>query len=178
MRIIVIEGSDGTGKSTLVDNLGNWLRPHVRLSCGPPKTESAFVEYSALIDAAEEIAATSDSHVIIDRLHLGEMVYGTLLRGTPKLSLQELRALSTRLDNLGAVRVLLNASDECVIGRLVARDGGVPDPKSGAKCEQTPQISLLFRAFGRYDKWRVVNADQHPLAIAREVAELTVSPEV
>ena len=87
--IVIIEGMDRCGKSTLVDS----LRKHVMTDPGtfvhhsvsPPKdvkdpNKWELDNYRALIDFAGG-AAAGDQSILFDRFHLGAYVYGVKYRG-------------------------------------------------------------------------------------------------
>lgn len=72
--IFIIEGPDGAGKTTLARQLAKDydLEYHHE---GPPPTDKVTQYYiNLLLDA-------KDKRIIFDRLALGEMVYGPILRG-------------------------------------------------------------------------------------------------
>lgn len=75
--IIVLEGADGTGKTTAAGKLKRILNADV-LHFGPPERHPLY-EY--------EIALQNITrNTVIDRLHWGELVYGPIYRGESKLS--------------------------------------------------------------------------------------------
>lgn len=83
--IIVLEGPDGCGKSTLAHQLDEELTKQghdtVVLKFGQPTLECPFEEYEKTLYPHIEAGKT----IICDRLHLGERVYGPLLRGHDRL---------------------------------------------------------------------------------------------
>lgn len=83
MHLIILEGPDGSGKSTLANELDKCGYAYVH--SGIPDTNDIFHDYlKTLIDAGEF------AHTVIDRLHLGERIYGEVMRGESKLTeLQE-----------------------------------------------------------------------------------------
>ena len=84
--LIIIEGCDGAGKSSLVQALhaaiaAEELGPCAIKHFGPP-TSWAVSEYELPL---HDYAAGSGSHLICDRYHLGEYVYGPIYRGRSEL---------------------------------------------------------------------------------------------
>jgi thymidylate kinase len=76
--LIIVEGPDGAGKTTFAELIVKELKERedrtIRLQhFGEPKTDP-FVEYTSL-------GYTSDYHLVCDRLHWGEVIYGPLYRG-------------------------------------------------------------------------------------------------
>ena len=96
--VIVVEGCDRTGKTTLCDQLSNFLKwPVVKFS--QPKVD-AMAEYT-------EALAEHPESFIADRLHLGESVYGPIYRGTPPVLRSRVLAFEGDLVGRGALLVLL-----------------------------------------------------------------------
>lgn len=79
--LIIIEGPDNTGKTTLARHLQEVFSLDY-IHCSKPKTDNPYLEYCELADSIKK-------PTVIDRAHLGEYVYGTLWRGgcsiTPKM---------------------------------------------------------------------------------------------
>jgi hypothetical protein len=84
--LIILEGPDWSGKTTLVEKLTKQLHDCtvIQLQRGPLKPESDPVfEYTHQIDGYTPGRA---EHVIADRWHLGELVYGPLKREGSRLT--------------------------------------------------------------------------------------------
>jgi len=71
--IILIEGVDGTGKTTLARTLQQVSSHRALFHAGPPQTASAFREYVRPLELAND-----GWTIICDRWHLGEMVWPTI----------------------------------------------------------------------------------------------------
>lgn len=87
--ILIIEGMDRCGKSTLVEQLRkryflNNTRVLVHHSSSPPKVENPneweVHHYKSLLDASYMLNYSHDFDVIYDRFHLGAIVYGKKYR--------------------------------------------------------------------------------------------------
>lgn len=74
--IIIIEGPDFSGKSTLAKSLMQRYRNHVYIHCAVTPDIYAL-HTNALTNA---IKLSKDFTVIIDRLHYSELVYGPIFR--------------------------------------------------------------------------------------------------
>lgn len=78
--IVIIEGADCSGKTTLAAALAaHWkITPrHV----GPPKDVAPFRQYmNACRDAVLSAEYTATSMALFDRLHIGERIYGPIVR--------------------------------------------------------------------------------------------------
>lgn len=69
---IIVEGPDGSGKSTLIKKLEESMGIEAKHDGGPPKT----------VGELEERLIHSPSHKLLDRWSgISELVYGTVLRG-------------------------------------------------------------------------------------------------
>lgn len=160
--IIIIEGCDGTGKSTLARALAKLLgwRYHHE---GKP-TQPAFEYYMNL-------ANTLEGNVVMDRAHLGELVYPRVKpqEGRPGLMLWEQHAIERVLTARGALLVHAQASPEWILN--VFRERG----EEYMTENEVEPVSRLFRhAVGQtvlhYAGWSVEDDIDDP-ARAREVME-------
>jgi hypothetical protein len=101
MAIIVIEGVDGAGKTTLAREFEKRGFRYVH-NGKPAPNEDVFETYTRqLLDAQR-------SNVVIDRLHVGETVYGQVVRGTSRISPAQLLLLNRLIFGLGGVVILCN----------------------------------------------------------------------
>ena len=99
--IVVLEGPDGSGKTTLAHQIQDRYGHAYRHEGPPPAGRPAlFYYYERLVDA--DAAAP----VILDRFALGERVYGPVLRGRDDLGYAGWAVVRDFLDARGAVRVL------------------------------------------------------------------------
>ena len=78
MSHVIIEGPDGAGKTSLARFIchRHTMAYHHE---GPPPDGSALHHYAGLL-------MNTTKPTVFDRLHLGELVYGPLLRGDSKLA--------------------------------------------------------------------------------------------
>lgn len=80
MAIIVLEGPDGGGKTTLANYLEKQFG-YIYLHTGVPENEDLLLEYAIKIQRAREMSVS----VVLDRLHVGESVYGPIIRKRDRL---------------------------------------------------------------------------------------------
>lgn len=135
MALILLEGVDGGGKSTLATRIEETFRfltedqpnpPTVtRIHKGKPTPNlDAFQEYELPLerfDLRDKVTSKRDL-VIMDRWHAGEQPYGKLYRGKSRLDDAGLLHVELTLSAYGAVKVLAQPDDvELVKFRLQER---------------------------------------------------------
>lgn len=102
--LIILEGPDGTGKTTLAGELEELIGARV-LHRGPPG-QDVITEYARDIQWYQP---GRGDHVVCDRWHLGEQVYGPILRGGSRFSRETFAHVEKVLQRRGAVLVVLTA---------------------------------------------------------------------
>lgn len=125
--LIIVEGTNGVGKSTFIERLRRRMdelsppgQHEVRvLHKGPPTEDTMVEEYELPL---QDYRPNTWKHVICDRWHLGEEVYGPLLRDGSQLTRPELRHINLFLESKGAVIVHLLANTETLLRRRTARE--------------------------------------------------------
>jgi thymidylate kinase len=117
---IVLEGPDGAGKTTLAKSLVE-TRGYAYHHEGLPPAENMLIYY------ARQFQVVIDAHerpVIFDRLHLGELVYGEIIRGHNRVGgIRGLRLLELLLQARGAVTILCLPPEKVCIENWFARKG-------------------------------------------------------
>jgi thymidylate kinase len=105
MPMIVIEGIDGGGKSTLVSRIKDLIPSNydkVFWSKGVPQHDNPEDEYM------KQLGWLRRHHfVVTDRYHVGELIYGPLYRGYSMTAGKPFAAIEEQLDQLNAVKVIL-----------------------------------------------------------------------
>ena len=117
MSIIIIEGCDGSGKTSFISELSHHAPPHTQmLKCGPLRQHPIFeyvlpfMTYSPVTD-----------FFICDRWHLGELVYGPLYRGKSRITPAMFLYIEAFLTSTAAIRVIMDTRYETIIHRLDQR---------------------------------------------------------
>lgn len=87
MKHVILEGPDGAGKTTLAQAICARFRMEYHHE-GPPPREGA------LVDHYEKLLLHSATDTVFDRLYLGELVYGPLLRNHSRLSHADVHRLT------------------------------------------------------------------------------------
>lgn len=137
--IVIFEGPDGAGKSTMIEavkqvHLDEGHAPEtVQVwRAGPfPEGSDAWREYVLPLTS---LYASKDWLVLIDRWHLGELIYGPLFRGQSRLSLDQRTWIEGYLRTFGAVLIHLTARLEELTRRLSDRGDDL------VKAEHLPAI--------------------------------------
>ena len=86
-KIIVLEGADGTGKSTLANILTTRTKGHI-FHCSWDKDWNIEDYHESIMEAAIELSNWQT--VVIDRWALSELVYGNVFRNGPSYDVREL----------------------------------------------------------------------------------------
>lgn len=105
--MIIIEGLDGTGKTTLANDL---LNKNYILINNNLTNESHYDKYVNIIK-------TSDINSVSDRSFVSEMVYGKVLSGTTKLSEEEFINLVKLYSEYETKIIYLYASKKILLER-------------------------------------------------------------
>jgi hypothetical protein len=123
--IIVIEGVDRTGKTTLARDLAEMI-DGTYMHWGAPEHANWYDEYLAPLEGHD------DDHLVIDRHYLGELIWPRILGRDAILSETQADFVAHHLVSLGAVGVLatrdpadleLACLDEPCVGRASEAQG-------------------------------------------------------
>jgi len=98
MNPIILEGPDCAGKTTLAKELEKCGYKIVHN--GPPKTDDPFREYALQIEESAKV------NTVFDRLHIGEMIYGPILRGKSRITLYQYEELNEVIKRMGGLVVI------------------------------------------------------------------------
>lgn len=100
-KVVILEGPDGAGKTTLATHLEQ-EHGFRYIHTGKPSGEgSLLVEYCLVLDQARR----SGEKVVIDRLHVGESVYGPIMRGDDQITSEGQEIIQRFINAMGAVEV-------------------------------------------------------------------------
>lgn len=109
MALVVIEGIDKAGKSTLAERLAaRWNRDYNELThvvhCEQPKTRPATAEYVKQVEGYLP-AGIPREHYVFDRSFVGEAVWPIFFNRTPRLNKREFALLAQLYASKGALFV-------------------------------------------------------------------------
>ena len=116
--IICLEGPDGAGKTTLAHQLGSmcfmFFNTQVTvLKRGPIQLDPIAEYLEPFVDLVEH----HERIMILDRWHVGELIYGPLLRGESKLTVRQANYIEMVMASLGCHFVHLSAPVETLESR-------------------------------------------------------------
>jgi thymidylate kinase len=114
-RVVILDGCDGTGKTTLAGHLS---AQHGYAAVHSPATP----EGTDLASRYQEIWSLP-GRVVLDRCFISELVYGPLRRGRSRISAAQATRLAEDATMHGAVFVHLTGAPATLAARLMARDG-------------------------------------------------------
>jgi thymidylate kinase len=124
-EVIVLEGCDGVGKTTLAMAVARGHGYQVVHSGRTPDGTDLADRYRALL--------ATPGRIILDRSFISELVYGPLDHGRSRLTLASAIELAHFASRRGGVLVHLTGDPISISARLTARDGpGVSAERIGA----------------------------------------------
>lgn len=96
---VIIEGPDGAGKTTLARELCKRYDMAYHHEGPPPDGANVLHHYARQLLHAKK-------QTVFDRFHVGETIYGPLLRGGSKLSTRDMQLMNRLVMGMGATVVL------------------------------------------------------------------------
>ena len=157
MPVVILEGVDGSGKSTFADKIAA-LVPHdyevIREHKGP-LTGPVWDEYVTPL-----MNIRDDQFLIADRWHVGEMIYGPLYRGKSEVTPAEERLIELLLARMGAVRIIMQPGLSTVRKRLGDRG------EDFLLAENVKQVHDFYGKYAEKHDWDIVSKGSKQLAQA------------
>lgn len=132
--ILIFEGPDGAGKSTMIQAVA---AEHVAAGHSPdsiaiwragpfPPSSDAWTEYALPLTS---LSPSKDWLVLIDRWHIGELVYGPIFRGGSRLSDKQRTWIDGYVRSLGGAVVHLTATTDELTRRITKRGDDMVGPE-------------------------------------------------
>jgi thymidylate kinase len=116
--VIVLDGCDGAGKSTLAEDLARRYGHAIIHSGRTPDNTDLAVRYRTML--------TTSGQLVLDRSFISELVYGPLDHGRSRLTASEALILARHVAARGGVLVHLTGHPALLAARLRTRDGNAP----------------------------------------------------
>lgn len=155
MKVIIIEGPDNCGKSTLLNQLIDEFEVMKLVHCIPPigNTNEEKFEYQKnifnyYIDMiADDAENDSTEAIIFNRFYQGEYVYGQIYRNSSKRSVSDLlEDFDNKLLNISNVDIYyIQMTCDCPDLLIEHEDGTSFSNSDASKISQ--EMSLFFDAF-------------------------------
>ncbi len=142
-EVIVLDGCDGTGKTSLAETLRD---QHVYTVTHSGRTR----EGTDLAARYRQILA-APGRIVLDRSFISELVYGPLFHGRSRLTLPAAVSLSALVAERGGVLVHLTGDPAVIAARLMSRDGTAPPPN-----RLRDIIDAYHTAFGLLDGTAII----------------------
>ncbi len=117
-EIVVLEGCDGTGKTTLAKTLATRYDYAILHSGRTPEGVDLVARYRSILGIPGKIA--------LDRSFISELVYGPLQYGRSRLTASDAAELASLVAARRGVLVHLTGFPETIAARLRVRDGSAP----------------------------------------------------
>lgn len=155
--LFIIEGPDGTGKSTLAHTIKKTIRAQFPNDFvfvhhkGSPKNDNAISEYK---DPLIAYAPDNNEHIICDRWHLGELVYPEMFNRPSIMTPDQFAEIESFLTMCGALVIYvgrMNHADHAE--QLMDRDDMDVNP------DMLPSLRQLFDSAMEATQLTVVQHD-------------------
>ena len=117
-EVVVLDGCDGTGKTTLATALCSRHGYVLVHTARPPDQVDLAARFRSILAIPGKI--------VLDRSFVSELVYGPLRSGHSRLSPPQAAELAFVVADRGGVLVHLTGAPEALAGRLRERDGYTP----------------------------------------------------
>lgn len=150
-KLIIIEGTDNTGKDTVIKQLLNRYKDAKVYHCEKPKSKDAVQaakeQYDSFLNLAKENVSSNDTAIIHNRSWYGEYVYGVKYRNNDenevKKSILEFEKIV--LDNIHDVCLIMLLSNNSDF--LVKNDDGLSISKAKKELieDETKRFEEIFQ---------------------------------
>ena len=159
--IYVLEGPDHAGKTTTAKQISDVARHEGHnVQCvhfGPSTGMTSYTLFEQYVSAVAKAAwesVTSNTVTIFDRLHVGEWVYGNIIRHHSLLTLDQIIAIDQMLSSVGAKKFHVTARNSTLQERHL-KLGDDYISKDELRVIQQQYIDMLKNP--RFQDWHVLD---------------------
>lgn len=145
--LIIVEGADGTYKSTLVRRLADAITiatsPHGEVEvrhCGPPAANQHPLD--AYVKPLYGYRPGTDQHVIYDRHYVGEWVYPGIFDRPSRADTATWRYVEMFLASRGALLVHANPADEVIRANVARRGDDLVTPDDAVRAARSFRVRI------------------------------------
>lgn len=148
MSFLVLEGADGSGKTTLAAHLER--RYHVRVKhLGPPERGTERLAEIMNHVYAPDFGNRREGKAVFDRLHFGAVTYGPVFRGGADLTWYEWDAFEHSLIMHGCALILCDPGIETILRNVDSKGADAPHPGFHDTSKQGTIWNLMEDAYVR-----------------------------
>jgi thymidylate kinase len=157
-RVVIVEGTDGVGKSTLAASLAEHYGCQLLWLSRPEKGKAFEFYMRAYLDQIE------DNMVIMDRSHWSEEVYGSVFRDGSEFTTQQLALLDALVSTAKPVVV------HCVLDNETISDNQAQAPGDDHHGEDPEKVQAKYREVLLYCGFPVLKYN-YKMETAKELVE-------
>lgn len=154
-KIILLEGCDGSGKTFLA----NWLHDtygYQIIKTGPPVPGiDVTVSYLRALRAAIKVP----SRTVFDRLHIGEAIYGPILRGEDRMGPEGMAAMERVIAKHNIKLIICSPPWNTLVAGWSSKDDLLKDEATLLTVQERYLEEADRFGIQPYD-WTAVDADQ------------------
>lgn len=132
--IVILEGPDGAGKTTLARQLQETFKLEYHHEGPPPPGEHPLWYYG------RTLASFRGRRIVLDRFALGERVYGPSLRGVDRLGAEGWQVFSRLTAALSAIQIIVLPPPQLCEERW----------RNSPKAELFDDVLLLYRTYAEF----------------------------
>lgn len=173
--LIVLEGTDRAGKTTLAQMLEDAAAARgievTRIHKGAPTEENGILEYESPLEKLLDEVLSEKHLIICDRWHLGERVYGPLLRKKSIVTPAQAVHIEMFLQAVGAMRIIVAATKGTLTDRFRTDLGRT----EAVTVLQAKFVNSWMQEEGRRLMWQVIDTSNG--VSAAQVAALLKAAE-
>lgn len=113
---IILEGNEGTGKTTLAEKFSNMLGVEITHRSAPKNEDERQAMYRSYLDDINNL-----EHAIWDRCFYSEMVYGPIMRDQSYINVEQMREYEKLLAKKGAIVIYCHGDPHICFRRAQQR---------------------------------------------------------